>query len=155
MQLLQQQLKRNKCLKQPVIQLKEVFDLVIEQGKFNHVIDPFGDTNLFKLLDLININGKYITCGMSDQTSPGAVSVNLSSEIGKLIVSNISIMGNCLGSSAHLENAIEDFRNGNLDVIINDVISDDIDTFMFKSFLDKTKIGKVVFDYGSTAKQAI
>lgn len=126
---------------------KEILQHMIQNGKFDCVIDPFGDHYLLKVLDLIAINGKYITCGMSNQTVPKTTPVDLSNQIGKIVLGNISIIGNCLGSTQKLNDALMSYAQNELDVVIDSVIKSDAQAFMNKSFLSKEKLGKVIFSY--------
>jgi len=108
----------------------EVMDYIKVSGKFDCVIDPFSDSYLFTLLDLINVGGRYITCGLSNQTAYKPTTLNVAAQMSKVINGNITIIGNCLGSTENLNKALTDFANNRYDVIIDNVISNDIHYFM-------------------------
>jgi NADPH:quinone reductase-like Zn-dependent oxidoreductase len=116
-------------------------------GKFDYVIDPFSDSNLFRLIDIIGMNGKYITCGTSNQFSTEMRTINSSNFFAKIILNNIYIMGNCLGNTQALKKAIQDYELKKYKIIINKVIKDDISAFMNETFVSKKEIGKVVYKY--------
>lgn len=125
----------------------EMRRFIKEKGRFNYIIDPFADANCFRSIDLMAMEGKYITCGISDQISVGSNVVNLAAHFSKIVMNNISIIGNCLGSTDDLQLAIDDYENKKWKVVIDKVIEDDIDEFMHRTFLDKERFGKVVYKY--------
>jgi len=127
----------------------KIMDYIKLNGKFDCVIDPFSDSYLFMLLDFINVGGRYITCGLSNQTAYKPTTVNLAAQLSKVINGNITIIGNCLGSTENLNKALNDFASNRYDVIIDNVISNDIHYFMERSFVSKEKLGKVVFNYAA------
>lgn len=126
---------------------REINSCVNNTGGFQYVIDPFIDSNLVKVIPSIAMNGKYITCGISDQFN-GDSRLNLPPLLfGILIMKNVSIIGNCLGTSQHLYAAIKDFSLNKLQVPIKAVLNTDLGSFIEKSFTKVDGIGKVVFHY--------
>ncbi len=117
-----------------------------ENGKFNAVLDPFSDSYLLKSVDVMDFNSRYVTCGVSNQTELPTTEINLSIELAKIMTSNISIMGNCLGSSEDLKKALKDFSENKLKVVVDEEV-DDVQQFMNRTFLSKDRLGKVVFKY--------
>lgn len=119
----------------------------IDQGKaFDYVIDPFSDSNLIKVLDLMSLNSKYITCGISNQTASIEQNISLNNTMAKIIHKNIAVMGNCLGSGDDLQSALNSYAAGKMDVELYKVTSD-LREFIFDTFFNKDRIGKVVFEY--------
>lgn len=129
-----------------LINIPEVREDVIHHGRFDYVIDPFADTNLLKCLSVIAMGGKYIYCGLSDQVKFSEQLIN-SNHFLNILTANISIIGNCLGSSAQLEKPIALFEAQKLPVVLDEVIENDIVRFFDRSFTDRNRFGKVVFKY--------
>lgn len=130
-----------------LIEDEHIKNHIKQYGKFNCIIDPFSDSYLFKVLDTIAIEGRYITCGIANQFHIDKTHISLNRELAKIITNNITIYGNCLGKTEHLIKALNDFSNGQLEVQIDKIISNDVQKFMNRSFLSKEKFGKVVFKY--------
>lgn len=120
---------------------------VASSGLFDAIIDPFSDSNLYRLIDLLNVQGKYITCGISNQYSSATKDIHLNELFGKMVLKNITIMGNCLGNTSDLIQAMEDYTNGKLEIPIASVIEGDVKQFFEETFLEKRKLGKVIFKY--------
>jgi NADPH:quinone reductase-like Zn-dependent oxidoreductase len=121
---------------------------VEEKGGFDYIIDPFSDHYFLKVFDLLNFNGKYITCGVSNTLFLEKKEVPLNQLFAKLIVKNITVIGNCLGATEDLERALEDYSNGNLEVLLGGVYSGTETTEFFeRTFLKNNSIGKVVYKY--------
>ena len=132
--------------KDNLVDIPEIREDIIQHGRFDYVIDPFADSNMLKCLSVLAMNGKYIYCGMSDQVRFTQQVIN-SSHFQHILTANISIIGNCLGSSEHLEKSIKLFEQQKLTVVLDEVITNDITRFIERSFLARDKFGKVVFKY--------
>ncbi len=126
---------------------KEVRQYMSVNGLFDYILDPFSDSYLYRVIDLININGKYITCGISNQFKAENREIPVNIFLAKIISKNISVMGNCLGTTRHLQQALDDYDTGNLRIIIGEIITDNIINFFEKTFLSRRCLGKVVFKY--------
>jgi NADPH:quinone reductase-like Zn-dependent oxidoreductase len=129
-------------------------DVISNIGLFNAIIDPFSDLHLGKAVEMLEFDGKYITCGLFDQSS--AITGKQFSYRGKslneilttLIGRNISLIGNCLGQTQDLQNAIEDHRIGAFNTFIDSVFYDDqIGAFFNQTFNEEMRFGKVVYMY--------
>lgn len=124
-----------------------------EKLVFNYIIDPFFDLHLPSLLPFIDFNGKYVTCGYYRQHESFPIMEHNSnlpyqSIIRTLLLKNITVIGNCLGNKQDLENALDDYRRGKFDIRIDSVYSgDQIGAFLFRSFNDQDRLGKVVYRY--------
>jgi NADPH:quinone reductase-like Zn-dependent oxidoreductase len=126
---------------------ERILDHIRQHGKFDYVIDPFGDVNFIKLLDLIKVEGKYITCGVSNQSTIKEVTLPFNQIIAKIIMNNISVIGNCLGTSQNLLDALSDYSKGLFQFSIDSIFDKNINEFMERSFLSKERLGKVIFVY--------
>lgn len=130
-----------------LLEIPEIMEYIIKNGKFDFIIDPFADYYFFKVIDLMNICGKYISCGISNQFSQQKTEINSNDIFAKIIMGNLSIFGNCLGTTKNLQTAIFDHSNKKLNVVLDSVIEKDICLFFEKSFISKLRFGKVVFKY--------
>lgn len=128
---------------------KSFDEAMINQPHFNYVIDPMADLYLDLVLPRMEMFGKYITCGIANQLGS---KVELKSFTSQVIVDamakNISIIGNCIGSTEDLENALQDYQNQKLPVFVDSVYSGtNIHEFITRSFFTHDKIGKVVYKF--------
>lgn len=119
---------------------------------FDAVIDPFLDIYFCDVIKLLNIGGRYITCGNYNQNSffpkSSIVNQDVNSILNHCIINNISIIGNCLGTREDLENAITSYQKGQFDIVIDSVYTEtDINSFLSKTFHLTPRFGKVVFKY--------
>jgi NADPH:quinone reductase-like Zn-dependent oxidoreductase len=118
---------------------------------FDAVFDAFSDTYLEYLMPNLNINSRYVTCGIFNQSSAkikNVKSTNLSALIGGLMLRNISLIGNCLGSSEDLEEGLAQYESHKM--VIDSVFNEDhlLSDFISKSYnLKSDKFGKVVYQY--------
>ncbi len=116
-------------------------------GGFDCVIDPFMDSYFIRILSSIKQGGRYTSCGISNQFSSNRQNLDLCEKFLWIISNNLKIIGNCLGSTKNLENALFDYSCGNLEVIIDQVIENDPKLFFEQTFLSKTNFGKIVYKY--------
>jgi hypothetical protein len=66
----------------------------------------------------------------------------------KALFKNIEIIGNCLGTTEDLANGISSYTAGKYDVIVDSTYSGkEVDKFLQRTYVDKDRIGKVVFCY--------
>ncbi|MEH2084476.1 MAG: zinc-binding alcohol dehydrogenase family protein [Nostoc sp.] len=132
-------------------QLKNIFR---ETGGFDCVIDPFFDVHIGKVIDLMNFGSRYITCGLYDQHSGlTGKSFDYKGKVLKQIMlnaiyKNIHIIGNCLGNTDDLLNAIKDYTNGNFTVAVDSVFrGNQLADFVNRTYNDNNRFGKVVYQY--------
>lgn len=132
----------------------DVVSYIRQHGNFDCIIDPMGDLYLPRVLDLFNMGGRYITCGILDQSSQYTNAkfdlpiTPLNVLLMKSIVLNATIIGNCLGSSEDLANAITACAEGRLKIPIDSTYSDtDIFEFMDRTFNATDRFGKVIYCY--------
>lgn len=124
------------------------------KGGFDVIIDPFSDMYLHQLYRFIKMNGRYITCGVYQQSMPfdkhfvAKRKEAMHDLFEKMILKNLTLIGNSLGSSADLQDAISAYEKGDWVVPVDSVFSGaDIEPFFRRSFSETDKFGKVVFKY--------
>ncbi|WGV27152.1 quinone oxidoreductase family protein [Halotia branconii] len=134
-------------------QMREVYD---ETGGFNYIIDPFFDLHLGKVISLFvpRAGGKYITCGFYDQYSQFTgkefqyYGLPCNQILVNMMVNNIHLIGNCVGTTEDLQRAIQDCANGNFSVAIDSVFQGDrIKEFFERTYNAKDRFGKVIYRY--------
>lgn len=128
--------------------LKEVANQI---GRFDYVVDPFFNLHIGHVLNLVVRGGKYITCGFSHIGHTAGV-LNRNGELNGVlllaVMNNLEVIGNCLGQTEDLTNALQDYRSGSMKVIIDSVFDRaQIRTFFEKTFAAKDRFGKVVYVY--------
>lgn len=135
--------------------IKDVFSIkennIPQDLFFDVVLDAFSDTYLVYLVERLNTNARYLTCGIFNQSSQKMMEVkptNLSALIASLMMRNVSLIGNCLGSTADLKEGLKNYEKNKMviDTIYND--QDNLSDFIAKSYNVKNdKFGKVVYQY--------
>jgi NADPH:quinone reductase-like Zn-dependent oxidoreductase len=122
-------------------------------GGFDAVIDPFYDIHLLPALSVLKQGGRYITCGVYNQTGhlvarlradpPPVAGVML-----RVMLNNLQIIGNCLGLTGDLERALAAHSAGHFPVIVDSVFSDgDAAGFLNRTYNAPDRFGKVVYLY--------
>lgn len=121
---------------------------------FQAVIDPFSDLFLPRVLDVMAVFGRYITCGIYNQyldlvDQPFRYRGKAGPELLMTIVFKmISVLGNCLGDTRDLERASDDYAAGKLAVTLDSVHrGDDVGPFLERTYNAPDRLGKVVFRY--------
>jgi NADPH:quinone reductase-like Zn-dependent oxidoreductase len=139
--------------------IKEVFsyknDDIPRNLLFDTVFDPFSDTYSSKLVNHLNFDCKYVTCGVFNQSSAKfnskASQANLTSLLSTLLAQNANIVGNCLGREEDLDKGIEILsKNEDSNIVLDKVFteSDDISEFIERSFgANEDRLGKVILKY--------
>jgi NADPH:quinone reductase-like Zn-dependent oxidoreductase len=139
-------------------ELKQIFSFEdlknkhLLEPRFDVVFDPFIDLYFPEVRLRLNHGAQYIYCGLYKQ-NPKYVSstktdeTDLCSLYATCIIRNVSLIGNCLGTTSDLENAIADYVAGEFSVPIDSVFSgEDVLSFFQQTFLNKRK-GKVIYKY--------
>ena len=124
-----------------LLENQSIQKIVKETGGFDCVFDPFFDIYLGQAVELMNYDAKYITCGLYDQyfdligdKFPN-YSLNFSDIMTMAMLKNLQIMGNCLGTTEDLKNALRDYASAELEVIIDSVFTGDQVGAFFESHL--------------------
>lgn len=136
-----------------VLQPAEVSDVSALIGGFDAVIDPFLDLYLPGATEWMRHGARYITCGIFEQTrglakQDAATPLSRGFDFASLIVKNLVVMGNCLGTTEDLKAALDDFDQGRLSVTIDSVFGHGEERpFLERSFHHPDRFGKVVYRY--------
>lgn len=113
------------------------------------ILDPFADINFLPLSSKVAMGGVYVTCGFKNQHpanfKESDVVANLYQVLGQLIISNLQLVGNCIGLPSDLREAIA--LGPEVTIPIDGVYSlSEASAFLQRTFVDR-KFGKVVLDY--------
>lgn len=139
--------------------IKEIFNYkhndIPKNLLFDTVFDPFSDTYSSKLVNNLNFDCKYITCGVFNQSNAKfnseASKGNITSLLSTLLAQNATIIGNCLGREEDLQKGIEVLsKNDNINIIVDKIFTenDNISEFIKRSFGEnEDRFGKVIFKY--------
>jgi len=131
-------------------------------GPFDAVIDPFYDVHFGSTLGLLAPGGKYITCGLvglkqgsnGDQEPRNGPTMMDSLQFA--VLRNVQFLGNCLGSTEDLSNAIHDFTQDSYNVTIDSVYhGDQIGSFFNHTFGERERFGKVVYVFDSANASSV
>jgi NADPH:quinone reductase-like Zn-dependent oxidoreductase len=120
-------------------------------GGYHGVADPFSDLYLAQVAPMMAFGARYVTCGFEDQSSsytgverPRAQFEGL---MGHVMMRNLAILGNCLGTTPDLERAVERHRAGQFPVVMDSVFRDDPAGFLRRTYTSSERFGKVAFLY--------
>ena len=123
-------------------------------GGFMAVVDPFFDLHLSKAIDVMAAGGKYITCGLHDQYQSLIDSQFQSQQLSchtimiKMMTRNIQLIGNCIGLTEDLREAIGDYLGGSLPVLVDSVFTgNQLADFFRRTYDSDDRFGKVVYQY--------
>lgn len=123
-------------------------------GKFDVIYDPFFDLHLSDAIHHLNVNGRYITCGYKNQHKNFKEDTDYlhENDISKIMIeamiNNISIMGNCIGTTDDLKNAIINYSSCKKPFKIYDCLhSNEVDKFINETYNDRKRFGKVIMKY--------
>jgi len=119
---------------------------------FDIVIDPFFDIYFNYMVSYMNFNGKYIYCGLYLQNKAFSILTNENSNyvdsMTCCVLKNITIIGNCLGDTDDLLEAINDFTEHRYNVLIDSVYKNgDVIPFVEKTFHQTHRLGKIIYCY--------
>lgn len=127
---------------------------VNEEGLFNAVIDPFFDIYLRQVIDVMDIHGRYTTCGMygqahaSDKDVIAKLPKDMIHIMSLVMIKNIQLIGNCIGKTDDLERSLQEYAEGKLEVVIDSVFQNgEVSEFFERSFNAPDRFGKVVYKY--------
>lgn len=123
-------------------------------GTFDAVIDPFFDIYLPRITELMSFNSSYVTCGFYEQYTPFMKKpfIHRGNDFKRLIMNvmakNISIIGNCIGQREDGIKAIQDYKDGKFQILIDKVFSEGCEKDFFDlTYNSKERLGKVVYMY--------
>ena len=126
--------------------------IIREHGGADLVIDCFADIYATSVLPLLRQGGKYITCGIFAQSGmeprSGVSSSAWRDLLAFLIVNNITVHGNCLGSASDLVEAIAAHAELGTVIPCDSVLGiEDSVEFVARSFGGADRFGKVILRY--------
>lgn len=119
-------------------------------GPFDAILDPFWDVHMAPILDRLRNGAVYVTCGYLAQGGGGSAPPPIPTYhlMSRVLVGNLSLVGNCLGTRAHLEQALDDYVDGRLPVVVDSVWNTPAAAdFLTRSFDHADRFGKVVYSY--------
>jgi NADPH:quinone reductase-like Zn-dependent oxidoreductase len=122
-------------------------------GGFDAVFDPFSDVYFPSVLSVMGLGARYITCGVADQRwvvdEDDVEAMSQWKHVAKaLIVKNVTLMGNCLGTTRDLADALRDWCDGRLRVVLDSVHSAGaVRNFLERTFTAPDRFGKAVYLY--------
>lgn len=138
----------------PFSQHPTIRQVMAERGGFSVVVDPFFDLHLADAVDVMAFGGRYITCGLMDQHTGLGVGTPVSPRSGStrvltsIMMKNLQIHGNCIGSRADLRAAIDAHAAGAFPVVVDGVFGgDDAAGLLDRSYNAPDRFGKVAFLY--------
>ena len=133
---------------------RRILEVARRIGGFDHVIDPFYDVYLPKVVYLMSPGAKYISCGFWRQfqhltdEKVSDPNLDLHHALAYSITNNLKILFNCLGDTNDLQNAIDDYSRGDLNVVIDSVhTGNDVGAFLTRAYMAPDRFGKVVYQY--------
>lgn len=114
------------------------------------VFDFFTDRNFDQFINLLELGGRYVTCGFKDQhpemVEEQSTPTPFGSALASLIVGNKILIGNCIGTTKDLESSLE--KADDIAVPIDSTYTvDEAEQFLDRSFNDFRKFGKVIMRY--------
>jgi NADPH:quinone reductase-like Zn-dependent oxidoreductase len=126
----------------------------ILHNNIDAIIDPFCNIYLKKLYYLLKFNGRYVTCGIENNTlynTPGIDTETMQLPENLLvhfIMNNISFTGNCLGTTRDLGKAVDLYLDDKLSLSNYHSLSyKNGSEFLEMSYNDANRLGKVVCMY--------
>jgi NADPH:quinone reductase-like Zn-dependent oxidoreductase len=126
---------------------------IVAQGGFDFVIDPYFDLHFGRALDVMKTGAKYTSCGVYDQyldlIGKAQPAIRRSgNDFIKVMMKNISVIGNCIGLEDDLSEASKDYAAGSLRVVLDSVFSaGEAAPFLERTYNARDRFGKVVYRY--------
>jgi NADPH:quinone reductase-like Zn-dependent oxidoreductase len=128
--------------------------IVRDGGPFDCVFDPFFDVHLGRVVDVMAPGGRYVTCGLAEQYQDligqefRHQDRTLSEVVLTALINNLHIIGNCIGLTSDLHDALRDYAAGSFGVTIDSVFrGDQVGAFFQRTYSDRDRFGKVVYQY--------
>ena len=123
----------------------------VEIGKFDLVFDPFYDLNLLNSLTKLNFDGRYVTCGFKNQHETFKEKTDnfdndrFNQLMLTVMIFNLHIIGNCIGTTNDLKRAIEAFTPETSPIIIEKKLTiNNSAEFLDTTYNQNNRFGKIV-----------
>ncbi|AQG80554.1 MDR/zinc-dependent alcohol dehydrogenase-like family protein [Spirosoma montaniterrae] len=122
-------------------------------ARFDVVFDPFIDVHWHPVSGLLAPDATYVSCGLYHQQPSVEQQLTFSTAdtfltFYRLLVQNINLIGNCLGTTDDLTRALADYTAGRYSVCIDSVCRGSaVATFFERSFTAPDRLGKVIYCY--------
>lgn len=123
-------------------------------GKFDVIFDPFFDLHLGQAVEHLNVGGRYITCGYKNQhetfreDTDNNIQNNLHSIMMTTMINNLSIIGNCIGTTEDLKNSVQHLDVKNPPFVVDaKYTAYEADNFLNKTYNTRGRFGKVIMSY--------
>ncbi|MDB9524590.1 zinc-binding alcohol dehydrogenase family protein [Oscillatoria sp. CS-180] len=138
------------------LQIPELIQVYRETGGIDCIVDPFFDLHIGRLLPLLRQGegGRYVTCGLYEQYSTytghhfNYQGMALKDVMLFAMINNVQLIGNCVGKTADLQQAIDDCTQGKFTVAVDSVFSgNQIREFIDRTYNSRKRFGKVIFKY--------
>lgn len=123
-------------------------------GKYDVVFDPFFDLHLLTSVNMLKLNGRYITCGFKNQhndfkeVQDDLYEMNTMNVMLTTMINNLSIIGNCIGTTQDLYDQIQSYDAKHPLIAIEKIL--DVtqgSEFLDLTYNDKNRFGKVIMKY--------
>jgi NADPH:quinone reductase-like Zn-dependent oxidoreductase len=121
-------------------------------GGFAGVIDPYADLYLPHMPAIMAMGGRYTTCGFYNQylamvgKEAPQPPVPIGAALGLVMIKNLSIIGNCIGSADDLERALADYQAGLLPVAVDSQFRGaESGAFLDRTYNAADRFGKVIY----------
>ncbi len=123
---------------------------------FTCVIDPFFDLFFGKVVKYMPFGARYTTCGLQDQhhdlvglaPTRNNQGPELTYAISQLMMFNMVFVGNCVGLTSDLKQAVRDHVKQDFDVQVDSVYEGiDVAAFFERTYKAKNRWGKVVYKF--------
>jgi NADPH:quinone reductase-like Zn-dependent oxidoreductase len=133
---------------------EQMAKILLETGLFETVFDPFFDLYLDQVVEVMAPNGRYVTCGLYEQfqTPLGKEPPDYKRDFRRVMTTvmtrNLSLIGNCLGATTDLCDALQDYEAGNFKVVIDKTFAGtDVAAFLHRTYEARDRFGKVVYQF--------
>ncbi|MEM1056006.1 MAG: zinc-binding alcohol dehydrogenase family protein [Bacteroidota bacterium] len=135
-------------------QNEELVRIFKDDGMFSVVLDPMYDVHLERSAQLLAPFGRYVSCGMLAQNPNSRAASgltrgpNCSKIMESVLQKNLSIIGNCVGTTHDLNRALTDYADGRLEVTVDSTFEgESAAPFLDRTFNSRERFGKVSFLY--------
>lgn len=128
-------------------------------GGYDAVLDPYFNTYLPSLAQVLKSRRVYASCGMGERFPAGTSAdgvldsssrsqTSLMVALRSLLINNSELCLRTLGSSRDLDDALRDYQAGAFRVVLDQTFEDvPIGLFLTRTFKSEDRIGRVIYRY--------